>query len=61
MPVNGTLLFSHILQVVLAFFGVLFIISGEMDNNRYKLMVGIVLFLIAAFSPFIVLRPILLG
>ncbi|MDD5959259.1 hypothetical protein [Methanobrevibacter wolinii] len=60
MAFTGTLLFSHILPVLLAFFGVLFLISGEMDNNRYKLGLGIFLFVFAAVSPFIFLRFIFL-
>lgn len=60
MAVMGTLLFSHILPVLLAFFGILFIISGEMDNSKYKLGLGIVLFIVGAISPFILLRIIVL-
>ncbi|OWT32843.1 hypothetical protein BGI41_05500 [Methanobrevibacter sp. 87.7] len=60
MAVTGTLLFSHVLPVLLAFFGILFLISGIMDNNKYKLGLGLFLFVFAAISPFIFLRFIFL-
>lgn len=61
MPVmSGTLLFSHILPFVLAFFGILFIISGAMDDDKPKFLLGLLLFIVAAIGPFIILRPLVL-
>ncbi|WP_461461448.1 hypothetical protein [Methanobrevibacter sp.] len=57
MAVGGSLIFSHILPVVLGFFGILFLISGVMDNDKYKSILGAFLFILAAVSPFIFLRP----
>lgn len=60
MALSGSLIFSHILPVVFAFFGILFLISGIMDNNRTKSILGAFLFIFAAVSPFIFLRVFLL-
>jgi hypothetical protein len=59
MPTNiftGTLIFSHILPVVLGFIGVMLIISGIMDNNNQLTKIGIVLFIIAVALPFLILN-----
>lgn len=60
MAVGGSLIFSHILPVIFGFFGILFLISGVMDNNKYKSILGAFLFIFAAVSPFIFLRPFIL-
>lgn len=60
MAVVGTTIFSHIIPIVLGFFGVLYIASGIMDDKKSKLILGIFLFVTAAILPFIVLRAFLL-
>jgi len=52
---TGTLIFSHIIPPILGFFGVLLIISGIMDDERNMTIIGVLLFMIAAISPFIIL------
>lgn len=59
MAIVGTTIFSHILPVTLGFFGILFIITGVMNNEKSKLILGISLFILACVSPFIILRTIL--
>ncbi len=57
---NGfIIIFSHILPLILAFFSILLIIDGIMDEQRYISIIGIVLFLIAAIGPFLVLSILL--
>ncbi|MBZ9570546.1 hypothetical protein KQY27_03175 [Methanobrevibacter sp. TMH8] len=53
---TGTLIFSHIIPVILGFLGVILLISGVMDDERNITIIGVVLFVIAAFSPFLVLN-----
>lgn len=60
MAVGGSLIFSHILPVIFGFFGILFLISGVMDNDKYKSIIGAFLFIFAAVSPFIFLRPFII-
>ena len=58
MPTNvftGTLIFSHILPVILGFIGVILMITGTMDNNKQLAKIGIALFIIAATIPFLIL------
>ena len=55
MAIVGTTIFSHILPVVLGFFGLLFIISGALDEDKPKLGLGIALFIIACIFPYVVL------
>jgi hypothetical protein len=52
---TGTLIFSHILPVILGFFGILLLISGVMDDEEQTTILGIGLFILAAVSPFIIL------
>ncbi|ADC47186.1 hypothetical protein mru_1336 [Methanobrevibacter ruminantium M1] len=52
------ILFSHILPLILGFFSILLMINGIMDKQKVITAFGIILFLAAAFSPFVVL-PIL--
>ena len=49
------IIFSHILPLVLGFFSILLMINGIMDKQKVITAVGILLFLFAAFSPFVVL------
>ncbi|WP_299524294.1 hypothetical protein [uncultured Methanobrevibacter sp.] len=60
MAFVGITLFSHILPVILGFFGVLLLIGGTLDDNKYKFSFGVLLFILAAILPYIVLRFILL-
>ncbi|MDR3292028.1 MAG: hypothetical protein LBT10_07780 [Methanobrevibacter sp.] len=57
--VNVTMIFSHILPAILGFLGFLLMINGIMDRHKYITIVGVGIFIIAAFIPFIVL-PFLL-
>jgi len=56
---TGTLIFSHIIPVILGFFGILLLISGIMDDEEQIALVGIGLFILAAISPFLILTLIL--
>lgn len=60
MAFTGITLFSHILPVMLGFFGVLLLIAGSLDENKYKFSIGILLFILAVALPYIVLRSLLL-
>ena len=55
MAIVGTTIFSHILPVIIGFFALLFIISGSLEENKPKLGLGIVLFIIACLFPYVVL------
>ncbi|WP_406532155.1 hypothetical protein [Methanobrevibacter sp.] len=55
MAIVGTTIFSHILPVIFGFFGLLFIISGSLEENKPKLGLGIALFIIACVFPYVVL------
>lgn len=58
--VESSLIFSHIIPPLLAFIGIIIIATGIMDSkNRYTL-IGILIFLIAGISPFVIL-PLFLG
>ena len=59
MAMTGTTIFSHILPVIFGFFGLLFIISGVLDDNKPKLGLGIVLFVVACAFPYVVLNSLL--
>ena len=59
MAVVGTTIFSHILPVIFAFFSILLIISGSLDEDNTKLGLGIALFVIACISPYIVLNALI--
>lgn len=58
--VESSLLFSHIIPPLLAFVGIIAITSGIMGNNNRRTLLGVLLFLIAGLSPFVIL-PLLLG
>lgn len=55
MAIVGTTIFSHILPVILGFFGLLLIISGSLDEDQPKLGLGIALFVIACIFPYVIL------
>ncbi len=59
MAIIGTTIFSHILPVVFGFFAVLLIISGSLEENKPKLGLGIILFIIACAFPYVILRAII--
>jgi hypothetical protein len=51
----GTTIFSHILPVIFGFCALLLIISGSLEENKPKLGLGVVLFIIACAFPYVVL------
>ncbi|MDO5815750.1 MAG: hypothetical protein Q4Q18_08925 [Methanobrevibacter sp.] len=55
MAIIGTTIFSHILPVLFGFFALILIISGSLEENKPKLSLGIVLFVIACVFPYVVL------
>lgn len=55
----GTTIFSHILPVIFGFFGLLFIISGILDDNNPKLALGAILFVVGCIFPYAVLNALL--
>lgn len=55
MAIVGTTIFSHILPVVLGFLAIVMIISGSLEENKAKLALGIVLFVMACVFPYVVL------
>ena len=55
MAIIGTTIFSHILPVVLGFLAIVMIISGSLEENKAKLGLGIVLFIMACAFPYVVL------
>ena len=55
MAIVGTTIFSHIIPVIVGFFALLFIISGSLEENKAKLGLGIVLFIVACVFPYVVL------
>lgn len=59
MALTGTTIFSHILPVIFGFFGLLFIISGLLDDNKPKFGLGVVLFIVACAFPYVVLSALL--
>lgn len=59
MALTGTTIFSHILPVIFGFFGLLFIISGLLDDNKPKFGLGVVLFIVACAFPYVVLSALI--
>lgn len=55
MAIVGTTIFSHILPVICGFFAIVLIISGSLEENKPKLGLGIVLFVIACVFPYVIL------
>ena len=60
MAFTGITLFSHIIPIILGFFGVLLLISGTLDENKYKFGMGIILFILAAILPYAILKVLLI-
>lgn len=60
MALTGITLFSHIIPVILGFFGVLLLIGGILDEKKFKTIAGIVIFVMGAILPYIILRFLLL-
>ncbi|MGC9517899.1 MAG: hypothetical protein ACP5C3_09425 [Methanomicrobiales archaeon] len=57
---TGSLIYSHVLPVVLGFFSVIFLANGIMDRNMTYTIIGIALFLSAGILPFLIL-PLVIG
>lgn len=55
MAIIGTTIFSHILPVICGFFGMINIISGSLEEDRGKLILGLVFFIIACIFPYLIL------
>lgn len=55
MAIVGTTIFSHILPVIIGFFSILLIINGSLEEDRNKLGLGVVLFVIACVFPYLIL------
>ncbi|MDO5859209.1 hypothetical protein [Methanobrevibacter sp.] len=55
MALIGTTIFSHILPVILGFFAVVMIISGSLEENKGKLALGAILFVVACAFPYVIL------
>ncbi|MCQ2737537.1 MAG: hypothetical protein MJ224_02920 [archaeon] len=55
MASSGFIIFSHIFPIFFGFIGILLLISGIMDDNKTFEYLGIGLFLLAAFVPFLIL------
>ena len=55
MAIVGTTIFSHILPVLFGFFALLLMISGSLEENNPKLVLGVVLFVIACVFPYMIL------
>jgi cytochrome c oxidase subunit IV len=53
------LIYSHIIPPILAFTGVVLIISGVMDRKTTYTLAGILLFLAAGLLPFLILPAVL--
>ncbi|MDD1775575.1 MAG: hypothetical protein LUQ24_08600 [Methanobacterium sp.] len=58
--VQSSLIFSHIIPPILAFIGIIIIISGILGDNNRNTILGILIFLIGGLSPFLIL-PLILG
>ncbi|OPX58520.1 MAG: hypothetical protein A4E25_01632 [Methanobacterium sp. PtaB.Bin024] len=58
--VIGSLLYSHVIPIILAFVGVILLCSGIMDRKRNFTIAGIVLFFAAGTLPFLIL-PLVIG
>ncbi|MDO5851808.1 MAG: hypothetical protein Q4Q23_04905 [Methanobacteriaceae archaeon] len=56
---SSLMIYSHIIPTIVAILGLFFIINGVMDNNKTYLLLGVIVFLCAAFLPFIYL-PVLI-
>ncbi len=56
----GSLLYSHVIPIILAFVGVILLCSGIMDRKKNYTIAGIILFFAAGTLPFLIL-PLVLG
>ncbi|MDR0900797.1 MAG: hypothetical protein LBM26_03970 [Methanobrevibacter sp.] len=52
---SGTMIFSHIIPVILGFLGIIALINGIMDDKQEVTFVGAGLFILAVIIPFIIL------
>lgn len=59
-PMVGSLLYSHVIPIILAFIGVIFLATGIMDRKTIFTALGALLFLAAGLLPFLIL-PFVLG
>ncbi|MGL4669792.1 MAG: hypothetical protein ACRCVG_04260 [Methanobacteriaceae archaeon] len=57
---TGSIIFTHILPGVLGFIGIILVANGIMDNNEKMTLIGVGLFALAVFLPFIIL-PLAFG
>ena len=55
MAIIRTTIFSHILPVICGFFGIVNIISGSLEEDKGKLILGVVFFVIACVMPYVIL------
>ena len=55
MAFIGTTIFSHILPVIFGFFAIILIITGSLEENKSKLGLGIILFVMACIFPYLIL------
>lgn len=51
----GSILYSHVLPIVMAFIGVILLSSGIMDRKTNYAIAGIILFFAAGILPFLIL------
>ena len=59
MAIVGTTIFSHILPVICGFFGIVNIISGFLEEDKARLYLGIVFFIVACALPYVVLSVLI--
>ena len=59
MAMVGTTVFSHIIPVICGFFALLLIISGSLEDNNPKLILGIALFVVACIAPYFILSALI--
>jgi hypothetical protein len=52
---NITIVFSHIIPAILGFLAILCLINGMFDKNRYIIIIGVGMFVLAAIIPFIII------
>lgn len=56
---TGSIFYSHVMPAILGFLSIILICDGMMDENKKKVLVGVILFFGAGLLPFIILRGIL--
>lgn len=59
MAIVGTTIFSHILPVIFGFLAVILVISGSLEEDKTKLGLGIVLFIVACTFPYLILNALI--